>query len=1242
MKFTIAQIDQIIGNFEYQVSNITSMSSFDAAKKDLLTNLKSLQLEDPVLIPYSVGNDIKDILRSISVAAESRQELQVVYAGGGSCKLVQGICIDNPMFTDLSSGFHILIKPFDSTNMADTDKAEHTLNQYLLNTLLSYPRGSVRVNFVDPNFVGIGDVFVNTLGKQGDTSICRLLQDRYQIEHCLVQEMSKRIADINQQGDRYYMNNPRYELVVMVNIPSSYQNVSNQLNMLLNKGAQYGIQLVLLHVINTPAADYNTFDVLSRKDLFTVLDNDQEMPNQPAYIHYTTNLFAQENVFEACLDYLKNGLEEENDNTNAIAGYTPIPPIMDTADPEQYFKNLEDVVSKNVILPAISYNTYQPLSRGNYKICSNEIPWQVEGNKKKNIVINYTWQSEDRAIDLLNQIAMNMLLSLPVTKVHFTLINYNKDAWARFLDKNIDDRIVDVIYDSNRVPMLYSKLSKMMEDDSDNLGCSLERKNLEDGAIYRPYEIVVLNANDSSSRGELTALFKNGANSGIYFIVMNNKDEQPPYAQNDSILNLTSVIQAIDADDDFFMGVPMDFVQKANIFSRNKEWMPVATKYINDRSVVKVFHDWEAIINAPYPETSPEMSTIIGYEQGTGIPVKYKMDIAGSHYHSFVIGGTGSGKTSFLHNIILSLALKYKPEDLELYLIDLKGSEFGRYRQLRHAGAVLVERSDELITYEVIASIWKKMNERIAMFGENNGSDLAKYNKKHPDKQMPQVLLIVDECQNLFSLDSENLELKKQIVAKINDIAKLGRAPGVHLMMATQSLSSCPLLEDHTLNQIYDHWILPCVDRDAKMLVVDDYKEIVGQEASRMEREKEVNRGQCFLQGTDGCHSFKFNFISDEPGSAGDKSKVELFIDRSIAKAEGHMKNRQVFFSGRQNYSLYSNAECLVSNNKHYLIASAGQNISFNQTPNMMHLIPEQGQNILTIGFNDKQFVTRTSIDIMLSLILSSRKNELGYRFVVINCLGLEGPEYASLLKRMAESGYIELLDPKESGERLKSICAEIGSGCATPTILTILCQEKFNLLKNNAELPSESSPSVPEAEFKSEAESEGESMSLPAFYDIRGTLFQMKLEDFSAPASEEDAPAEVKTYRDALQYILQKGPEHGVHTILQVNKASEIALTNNSGYSIDNIELYKLFSHIVFLQTDKDTESFFSLYELQLHEIKEEDNRLRAYYYNPNGGSSQLLSPYMLPVKRIQKKTNEEESVLDVEATMNELIRNY
>ena len=1052
MKTTISQIDYIIDSFERRVSNLTDKREFESAKKDLQEDLQKLQLEDPVYIPYSVGNDMKDILKSISTAAEEHQDLQMIYAGGGGCKLIQDVCIDYPMFTEVH-GSHVLIKPFDSNNFVETDAAERTLNQYLLFVLLSYPRGSVHINFIDPDFIGLGDEFMKHLGNQEDAPICRLLQDRNAIEHFLSQEMTRRMFDINRLGDRFYADNPRYELVVMFNNPSGYQPYSNELNTLLNRGSQFGLQFVVLSDVNAPI-NPNAFDLLSQRSVFTELDNNQELPDQQPSVHYTIDLFSQEDFFEQCMQYLLNGISDGNEG-DQFEGFSPLPPIEESTIPEQYFGELESIVGKNVTLPILTYTAYDSIMRDKYKIRNNRLYWHVEGNKKKNIVINYSDQSEDHAIDLLNQLVMNILLSLPVTKVHCNLINCSKDPWARFLAKNIDSRIVDVIYESGRVPMLYSKLSKLMEDDSNNLGCSLERKNMEDGTIYRPYEIVVLNANDANNRGELTSLFKNGANSGIYFIVMNNKDEQPPYAQNDSILNLTSVIQTIDADDDFFMGVPMDIVQKANIFTRDREWMPAATKYINDRSVVKVFHDWDAIINAPYPENSPDLDAVIGYEQGTGVPIKYKMGIE-HYYHSFVIGGTGSGKTSFLHDIILSFALKYKPEDLELYLIDLKGSEFGRYRQLQHAGAVLVEKSDELITYEVIASILNKMNTRITMCQESKESDIAKYNKVHLDKPIPQTLLIVDECQNLFDLDSENLELKKKIVAAIKNIATKGRAYGIHLLMATQSLSNCPLLEDGILNQIHEHWILPCVDRDAKMLVVDDYKEIVGQEASRMEREKEVNRGQCFLQGTDGCHSFKFNFISDKRATIGEKSQVEQFIERSIDKAAGHNSNGQVFFSGRQNYSLYVNADRLVSQNQRYLVASAGQNISFDQAPNLIHLIPEQGQNILTMGYNDKQFVTRASIDLLLSLILSSRKNELGYRFLVINSLGLEGAEYNNLLKRMADNGYIDLLEPKQSGSRLKSLCAEIGSDSVTPTILTILGQEKFNLLKNNADLPSD------------------------------------------------------------------------------------------------------------------------------------------------------------------------------------------
>lgn len=1227
---TLSEIDTIISNFEQQVCGlqVSSKNHFTSAKENLLTELKALQLQDPVLIPYSVDNDINDILRSISVAAESRGELQVVYAGGGGCKHIQGVCVDYPVFTNISGGFNVLINPFDTTNLAEIDNAERTLNQYLLHVLLSYPRGSVHVNFIDPDFTNIGDTFIKKLNTPTNAPICRLLQSQEEIG-TLLQDLNKRIAAINKMGDRFYIDNPRYELVVLVNNPAYYQHLHEQLNLLLNKGSLFGIQFVLLSDINAPRADNNTFDILSRQDLFTIIDNDQQLATERSSVHYTTDLFVDEDVFEQCLDYLKNGLDGER-STLEVKGFTALPLIDDTTSPEQYFASLEGVVRKNVVVPYLHYNTYEAYPSGKFDIKPNQLPWQIENNRQKNIVINYTFESENHAIDLLNQIAMNLLLSLPVTKAHFTLINYNKERWARFLDNKIDDRIVEVIYDAHRVPMLCASLSKRLEEDSDTLGCSIEQKNLESKTIYRPYEIVVLNASDAIGQGEFVTLFKNGADSGIYFIVMNNTEELSLGVQSNNVLGQPHFIQTIDANADFYRSTPDTIVKKANIFSRDDAWRENAINYINKRSIVKVNHDWNAIANAPYPTTSPDMSVVIGYEQGTGNPVEFKLNITHSHYHSFVIGGTGSGKTSFLHNVVLSLALKYKPEDLELYLIDLKGPEFGRYKQLQQAGAVLVDKTDEVITYEVIGNLVKKMLTRKELFADNGG-DLASYNQIHPENPLPQILLIVDECQNLFNGQSENNELERKIINAITLIATEGRAFGVHLLMATQSLSNCPKLPEGVLTQFQDFYVLPCVDTDAKMLVKAEHKEEVGREANRMEREKEINRGQCFLCGTDGNRRFKFNYISDNKQSIEETSQLERLIQQSVEKASGHISNGQVFFSGSQNYSLYENTNNLTSPNAKYLIASAGQNISFAQEPNLIHLMHEQGNNILTMGYNDQQFVTRATIDILLSLILSSRKNALSYRFVVINCLGMEGGKYSSLLQRLADGGYCEVIDQKDSGKILKSLCGAINSDYVEPTILTILCQEKFALLKNDEILflenvkHQETTQTAPEQEI------------LPGQHEFDKTIDLM----MSIPGDiSQSAPTELITYRDALRFVLQRGSEYGVHTLLQVNKASELALTKK--YT-DNIEVYKFFEHIVFLQTDKDTELFFSLSEMELHKIQESENRLRAYYYKPNGGSLQLFSPYMFPTKRIQKGTsNDFEFVLDIEATMNEITRNY
>ena len=1201
MKTTIKEVDLIVEDFEFQLRNIGSFDTseynrqFEMNKELLVSRLKNLQLTDPVLVPFSLNNDWDDIMRGIATGAEERKNLRWAFAGGYTYQQVQGVRVDMPLFYDLQDGFNVHIKEFDSGDhdRTDDEHAEKVLNRYLLYVLLSFPRGKVKINFIDPYFSGKADMFMSQLGNMGDESICTLLQDDADVD-CVVSEMKRRMSDINRMGDKYYLEHPLYELFVLLDYPRSYDNITDKLELLLEKGARYGIQFVVLHDTN-PRNGFKSdraFDILTLNDFFTDLDEEIEEPKSSAQTHFTTDLFDNEAAIERCFEYLRKGLGDDSADVVQIEGYTPLQEPMRTASAEQYFADLEQRVRQNVIIPVLNYCTYSPAGKGKYDIINNRMAWMTEGNAKKNFVIHYSPQSKDHAEDILNQLVLQAMLSMPITKVHVSIINPKGIFLGTFLNNKISNCLVEEINGENEAQRFYTTMLNKMKHDRNELGCSLERYNIENQAVLRPYEIVVLLSPESASRSELFNLFENGANSGIYFIVLADKDRQRGAIGVDNVINHTSEYQSIDADADYYAGIPAEIIAKANRFSRDREWMPEATKYINDRSVVTVKHDWEVAKNASYAAFAPNMSVVIGYE-ASGAPIEFKIGINNDHYHSFVIGGTGSGKSRFLHNIILGMSLKYKPEDLELHILDLKGAEFGRYRNLKQARSVLVEEADVQITYEVISEIERKIDERKVLFGKSGANDLKHYHEIGKGPHLPQILLIVDECQELFRNKSDDSDLTKKIVNVVKLVAEKGRSWGVHMLLCTQSLNNAPLLDDGILTQIQDHYILPCVDSDAKMLVSTDHKDRVGQEAARLQREKTTNPGQCFYQGLDGYKNFKFNFV--KPGQM-----EEDLMQACIDKAAQSRSNGQAFFSGRQHFSLFENTSRLLTYDE-AIIASPGQTISLNQTPQLISLIREQGQNILAMGYDDKQFVTRTSIDLLLSLMLSSRKSGKYYRFPIINCLGVEAKEYTQLLRSLEYAGYCELIDPKQSGTFLKSLCDDIANGTPEPTILTILRQEAYISLKNNAKLPEE--------------DSAAEAISpIPAPDDIAATLAMMGSIDFSAPQADNRNKADVKTYGDALTYILNEGPACGIHTLMQINKSSEFAVPIGRFGSPDKVDITKMFGHIVLLQSDVDTQTFFSLHELHLNEMQESEDRLRAYYYNPNGGQSQLLSPYVIP----------------------------
>lgn len=154
--------------------------------------------------------------------------------------------------------------------------------------------------------------------------------------------------------------------------------------------------------------------------------------------------------------------------------------------------------------------------------------------------------------------------------------------------------------------------------------------------------------------------------------------------------------------------------------------------------------------------------------------------------HLLIAGATGSGKSICMNGILISLMMKYTPQELRFILIDPKQVEFTIYRNSPHL------LTSEVITNEkhaVKAFDWliSEMNRRYTLFNKSSKTqiikDIVSYNKYARSASLltlPRIVLVVDELSQLMSYD------KNSIDDRIKQLSQLARSAGIHLIIATQ------------------------------------------------------------------------------------------------------------------------------------------------------------------------------------------------------------------------------------------------------------------------------------------------------------------------------------------------------------------------------------------------------------------------------------------------------------------------
>lgn len=154
--------------------------------------------------------------------------------------------------------------------------------------------------------------------------------------------------------------------------------------------------------------------------------------------------------------------------------------------------------------------------------------------------------------------------------------------------------------------------------------------------------------------------------------------------------------------------------------------------------------------------------------------------------HLLIAGATGSGKSVCINTIIVSILYRADPSEVKLIMIDPKVVELSGYNGIPHLLIPVVTDPKEAAG----ALNWavSEMMSRYRKFAAVGAKKLSTYNAKidrltNPDeehKKMPQIVIIIDELADLMMTAQGDVE------TAINRIAQLGRAAGLHLIVATQ------------------------------------------------------------------------------------------------------------------------------------------------------------------------------------------------------------------------------------------------------------------------------------------------------------------------------------------------------------------------------------------------------------------------------------------------------------------------
>jgi energy-coupling factor transporter ATP-binding protein EcfA2 len=443
-----------------------------------------------------------------------------------------------------------------------------------------------------------------------------------------------------------------------------------------------------------------------------------------------------------------------------------------------------------------------------------------------------------KAIESLQAAMLRLLTSMPAGKIRFTIfdpvgLGENFSAFMHLAD--FDEQMVSsrIWTDSDHIEQRLADLTQHMENVIQvylrNEFDSILDYNAFAGEMAEPFRVLVI-ANFPANFTEtavqrLKSIVASGARCGVFVIMSVDTTLAAPHNVKVSDLDAGALLlrwekgQFVWKHPEYGAApVALDAPPPPDRFT---EIVRAVGHEVRDAGRVEV--PFNCVVPAEDDWWKGDSRGGIEVPLGRAGAMKLQsLDLGrGTSQHVLVSGKTGSGKSTLLHVLITNVALRYSPDEVELYLVDFKkGVEFKAYarHQLPHARVIAIE-SEREFGLSVLQRLDAELRARGDQFRRLAVQDLKSFRNSQPDDKLARILLIIDEFQELFVEDDH---IAQEAALLLDRLVRQGRAFGIHVLLGSQTLGGAYSLARSTIGQMAVRIALQCSEADAHLILSEE------------------------------------------------------------------------------------------------------------------------------------------------------------------------------------------------------------------------------------------------------------------------------------------------------------------------------------------------------------------------------------------------------------------------------------